>query len=72
MSVQRLASNGADQPFHKWMRQRNVGHRFDFDHIQDSQIGSPPLKEKKRIMVGAKVLRHGTVAPNGMIEHAAE
>ena len=54
------------------MRQRNVGHRFDFGHIQDSQIGSPLLKEKKRIMVGAELLQHGPTVPNGMIEHAAE
>jgi len=71
-AVQILPANRADQPFHKWMRQRNVGHRFDFGHVQDSQIGSPSLKEKKRIMIGAEALRHSPAVANGMIEHAAE
>ena len=71
-AVQKLASNGADQPFHKRMRQRNVRHRFDFDNLQDSQIGSPSFKEKKRIVVGTEVLRHYRVACNGTIKHPAK
>jgi len=71
-AVQKLASYGTDQPFHKWMRQGNVRHRLNFDHLQDSQIGSPSLKEKKRIVIAAEVLRHDWAAPDGTIEHPAE
>ena len=71
-AVQILTSNCSDQPFHKWMRQWNVGYCFDFVHIQYSQIGLPSLKEKKRIMIGAEALRHSPAVANGMIEHAAE
>ena len=35
-AVQELPANRADQPFYKRMRQRNIGHRFDFGHIQDA------------------------------------
>ena len=54
------------------MRQGNVGHRLDFGYLQDSQIGLPLLKSIQRIVVGAKVLRHGPVPSNGLIEHPAE
>jgi hypothetical protein len=71
-AVQKLASYGTDQPFHKWMRQGNVRDRLDFDHLQDSQIGSPSLKEKKRIVIATEVLRHGWAASDGTFEHPAE
>ena len=70
--VQKLPSNGADQPFHKRMRLRNVRHHFDFDNLQDPQVGSPSFKEKERIVVGTQVLRHYRVTSNGTIEHPAE
>ena len=54
------------------MRQRNGWHRFDFCYVQDSQIGLPLLKSIERIVVGAKLLRHGLTASNGVIEHTAE
>src|SRR6516162_8333933 len=34
-TVQALSAEGADQPLHKWMRPRNVGHCFDFGHLPD-------------------------------------
>jgi len=30
------------------------GYRFDFGYIQDSQIGLPSVKGRKRIMVGTE------------------
>src|SRR6516165_12226299 len=38
-TVQALSAEGADQPLHKWMGARNVGHSLDFGHIEDSQVG---------------------------------
>src|SRR5205807_7339363 len=55
--IQILASNGADQPFHKWMGQGNIGDGLDLCHLQYSQIGLPLVEPVKRIVVGAKVLR---------------
>ena len=37
-AIQILASNRADQPFHKGMGQGNIGDGFDFDYLQDPQI----------------------------------
>ena len=39
--IQILASNRADQPFHKAMGQGNIGDGFDFGHFQDPQIDLP-------------------------------
>ena len=67
--IQALSAEGADQPLHKWMGQRNAGHGLDFGHIQDSQVGLPPLKPIKGIMIGAEVLRHPELPSNGVVEH---
>ena len=56
-----IRAEGADQPFHKGMGQRNVGNGFDLGHLQYPQIGLPLPKPKKGIMVGAEVLRHPVV-----------
>ena len=57
-AIQILASNGADQPFHKGMGQGNIGNGFDLGHLQYPQVGLPLPKPKKWIMVGAEVLWH--------------
>jgi hypothetical protein len=54
------------------MGPRDIWHSLDFSHIQNSKIGFPPLKEKKLIVVRAKVFRHGLLTENSVIEHAAE
>jgi len=54
------------------MRQGNVRHRLDFDHLQDPQIGPPSLKEKERVVIATEILRHGWAVSNGTIKHAAE
>ena len=56
-TIQALSAEGADQPLHKWMGQRNVGHGLDFGHIQDSQVGLPLMKTIKRIVIGTEVCR---------------
>jgi hypothetical protein len=56
------------EPFHKWMRRRNLGHRSDFGYIQDTQIGLPSVKARNRIMVGTETFRHGRLALDSMIE----
>ena len=71
-SIQELPADRADQPFHERMRQRNIGHRFDFCHIQDSQIGLPPLKEIERILVRAQIFGQSGISCNGATEHAAK
>ena len=55
--IQALSAEGADQPLHKWMGQRNAGHGLDFGHIQDSQVGLPLMKTIERIVVGTEVFR---------------
>ena len=64
-----LASNRADQPFHKRMGQGNVGDGFNFGHLQYPQIGLPLLKPIKGIMIGAEVLRHAALPSKGVVEH---
>ena len=71
-AIQILVPNRSDQSLHKGMRQRNVGYRLDFGHLQNSQIGLPLPKSIQRIVVGAEVLRHRPLASNGLIEHSAE
>ena len=67
-----LASNRADQPFHKGMGQGNIGNDLDFGHLQDPQIGLPLPKPIKWIMVGAEVLWHPGLPSNGAVEHPAK
>ena len=38
-AIQILASNRADQPFHKRMGQGNIGDGFNLGHLQYPQIG---------------------------------
>ena len=70
--IQALSAEGADQPLHKWMGQRNAGHGLDFGHIQDSKVGLPLIKTIERIVVGTEVFRDRAVASNGVIEHSAK
>src|SRR5256884_9949924 len=63
---------GADQPFHEWMGQGNVGYGLDFRQVQYTQIGLPLVEPIKRIVVGAKVLRQPELPSNGAVEHPAE
>ena len=71
-AIQILASNRADQPFHKGMGQGNIGDGFDFGHFQDPQIGLPLPKPIQGIMVGAEVVGHTGLPSNGAVEHAAK
>ena len=71
-AIQILASNRADQPFHKGMGQGNIGDGFDFDYLQDPQIGLPLPKPIQGIMVGAEVVGHTGLPSNGAVEHAAK
>ena len=52
--IQTFASNGADEPFHEGVGQRNVGDGLDFCHLQDPQIGLPLVELIKRITVGTR------------------
>ena len=70
--IQILASKGADQPFHEWMGQGNVGDRLDFRHLQYPQMGLPLVEAIKGIVVGAEVLRHPALPWNGAVEHPTE
>ena len=70
--IQILASNGADQPFHEGMGQRNVGDGLDFCHLQNPQSGLPLVEPIERIVVRAQVLRQPAMASKGAVEHATE
>ena len=70
--IQTFASNGADEPFHEGMGQRNVGDGLDFCQLQDPQIGLPLVELIKRIVVGAEVLWQPALPSNGPVEHATE
>jgi len=71
-AIQILASNRADQPFHKGMEHGNIGDGFDLGHLQDPEIGLPLPKPIKGIMVGAEVFRHPALPSNGAVEHPAK
>lgn len=57
--IEDLAPNRADQPFDKWMRNRDVRNRFyllDFEH---PQVGKPTVKPEQGIVVGAEIFSVG-------------
>src|SRR5215831_7303201 len=54
------------------MGPRNVGHRLDFGHLEDSRVGLPLRRTIKRIVVGTEVFRHGALALKGVVEHSAK
>src|SRR6266852_3316049 len=70
-SVQALAANGANQPFHEGMREWHARHGLDFFHVEDSQIGLPLVEPIQGIMVRAQVLRR-RLALSRSIEHSAQ
>ncbi len=49
--IQVLAPKGADEPFHEWMRQENVGDGLDFRRLQYPQIGLPLVEPVEWIVV---------------------
>src|SRR5580704_12173536 len=69
--VQAFASNGANQTFDEWMRERHVRHRLDFVHVEDAQIRLPLVELVQPIVVGAEV-RRWRLAPRGSVKHATE
>jgi hypothetical protein len=70
--IQILAPKGADEPFHEWMGQGNVGDGLDLCHLQYPQIGLPLVEPVQWIVVGAEVLRHPELPSNGAVEHPTE
>src|SRR5262245_42907305 len=53
--IQILASNGPNESFHKWMRYRDIGDRFDFLDAQTAQLPLPALGAEHWMVVGAEV-----------------
>ena len=70
--LQVFAPQRADQPFHEWMGQGNVGYGLDFRQLQYTQIGLPLVEPIEWIVVGAQVLRHPALPSNGTVEHPTE
>jgi hypothetical protein len=70
--IQILAPKGADEPFHEWMGQGDVGDGLDLCHLQYPQIGLPLVEPVEWIVVGAEVLRHPELPSNGAVEHPTE
>ena len=50
----------------------DVGHGLDLGHFQYPQIGLPPLKPIKGIVVGAKVLGHLALPAKRVVKHPAK
>ena len=50
----------------------DVGHGLDLGHFQYPQIGLPPLKPIKGILVGAKVLGHLALPAKRVVKHPAK
>ena len=71
-AIQTLPPYRSDQPLHEGMGQGNVGHGFDFGHLQDSQVGLLLMKTIKRIVIRTEVFRDGAVASKGAVEHSAK
>ena len=67
--IQVFPPQRADQPFHEWMGQGNVGDGLDLCHLQYPQIGLPLVEPLERIIVGAEVVRHPALPSNGAVEH---
>ena len=70
--LQVFAPQRADQPFHEWMGQGNVGDGLDLCHFQYPQIGLPLVEPVERIIVGAEVVRHPALPSNGAVEHPTQ
>ena len=70
--LQVFAPQRADQPFHEWMGQGNVGYGLDFRQLQYTQIGLLLVEPIERIIVGAQVLRQPAMPSNGAVEHPTE
>ena len=70
--IQVFPPQRADQPFHEWMGQGNVGDGLDLCHLQYPQIGLPLVEPVERIIVGAEVVRHPALLSNGAVEHPTQ
>ena len=66
--IQALAADSPDQSLDEWMRQRNVRNRFDFCHVQDSQVCLPLMKPVKRIVIRTELPRE-TRTPYRFLKH---
>jgi hypothetical protein len=53
--LEKLAANGADQTFHKRMRNRHMRNRLDLVNFKYAQVSKPAMKAKQRVLVGAEV-----------------
>ena len=51
--IQILSAKGADEPFHEWMGQGNVGYGLDFRQLQYTQIGLPLVEPIKVLPLGS-------------------
>ena len=55
--IHTLSSQGANQPFDKRVRQRDVRHTLDLGHPQDPQVGTPLVEPVQRVVVSAEAFR---------------
>src|SRR5579862_6794363 len=68
-SVEIFSANGTDQSFHKRMRNRHIGNRFDLLDFEHAKVREPAMKLEQRIVISADVLRQ-QLASDGAIEHS--
>ena len=50
-AVETFTSDGTDQSFNEGMRHRDVGHRFDFLHLEYPEIGLPLVEPEQWIVI---------------------
>ncbi len=65
------ALDGSDQPLDNRVRGWHAGYRFDFLDAEDLKIGSPSVKRKQRVIIGARILRRAYPG-NGLDKHPAK
>ncbi len=52
--VEILSPDCPDEPFHKRVRDRQVGHRLYFGYLEYSKVSPPLMKLEQRIMIAAE------------------
>jgi len=69
-AIKALAPDRPDQPFDERVRNRDKRNRFDLINLEHPQVGEPPVKAKRRIVVSAEVFRWW-LTRGRVIEHSA-
>jgi len=69
--VEVLSPDRPDKPFHKRVRNRQVGHRLYFGYGKYSKISLPPMEPEQRVIIAADVSRRASTTDR-LVEHSAQ